>query len=48
LENISEYLAHERRDLVPRGEGEHFIRGVDTLREDVDRLEARLDLLTRA
>ncbi len=48
MANISEYLAHERRDLVPRNEGEQFLRGVDTLREDVDRLEARLDLLTRA
>ena len=48
LTNVSEYLAHERRDLVPRNEGEPFLRGVDTLREDVDRLEARLDLLTRA
>jgi len=48
LTNISEYLAHERRDLVPRNEGEQFLRGVDALREDVDRLEARLDVLMRA
>lgn len=48
LLNFSEYFAHESRDLVPRNEGEQFLRGVDTLREDVDRLEARLDLLTRA
>jgi ubiquinone biosynthesis accessory factor UbiJ len=48
LQNVSEYLAHERRDLVPRNEGDQFLKGVDTLREDVDRLEARLDLLTRA
>jgi ubiquinone biosynthesis protein UbiJ len=48
LENVSEYLAHERRDLIPRNEGDQFLKGVDTLREDVDRLEARLDLLTRA
>jgi ubiquinone biosynthesis accessory factor UbiJ len=48
LTNLSEYLAHERRDLVPRNEGDQFLRGVDVLREDVDRLEARLDLLTRA
>jgi ubiquinone biosynthesis protein UbiJ len=46
--NIAEFLSHERRDLVPRNEGEQFLRGVDTLREDVDRLEARLDFLTRA
>ena len=45
LENTAEYLAHERRDLVPRAEGDQFLRGVDRLREDVDRLEARLDLI---
>ena len=28
-------------DLVPRAEGDQFLKGVDTLREDVDRLEAR-------
>lgn len=48
LTNVAEYLAHERRDLVPRNEGEQFLRGVDALREDVDRLEARLDALMRA
>lgn len=48
LTNVAEYLAHERRDLVPRNEGEQFLRGVDALREDVDRLEARLDVLMRA
>ena len=46
--NVAEYFAHEKRDLVSRNEGEQFLRGVDTLREDVDRLEARLALLTRA
>lgn len=44
--NAAEYLAHEKRDLVPRAEGDQFLRGVDALREDVDRLEARLDVLT--
>jgi ubiquinone biosynthesis protein UbiJ len=43
----ADYLAHERADLVPRREGEPFLRGVDALREDVDRLEARLALLAR-
>ena len=43
----SDYLAHERRDLVPRREGEQFLRGVDALREDLDRLDARLALLAR-
>jgi ubiquinone biosynthesis protein UbiJ len=47
VRNAAEYLAHERRDLVPRGEAEQFLQGVDSLREDVDRLAARIDLLTR-
>jgi ubiquinone biosynthesis accessory factor UbiJ len=48
VRNVFEYLAHESGDLVSRNEGEQFLRGVDALREDVDRLEARLNLLTRA
>ena len=48
VQNVAEYFAHEQRDLVSRNEGEPFLRGVDALREDVDRLEARLNLLTRA
>jgi ubiquinone biosynthesis protein UbiJ len=47
LANVAEYLAHERADLVPRAEGEQFLRGVDALREDVDRLQARMELLAR-
>ena len=47
LENLGEYFGHERRDLVSRNEGEQFLRGVDTVREGVDRLEARLELLAR-
>jgi ubiquinone biosynthesis protein UbiJ len=47
VRNVAEYLAHERRDLVPRAEAEVFLQGVDRLREDVDRLEARLALLER-
>jgi len=43
--NVAEYLAHERADLVPRAEAEQFTSGVDRLREDVDRLEARINLL---
>ena len=45
VQNIAEYLGHERQDLVPRGEGEQFLRGVDALREDVDRLDARITRL---
>ena len=41
VRNVAEYLAHERRDLVPRAEAEDFYRSVERLREDLDRLEAR-------
>ncbi|MGH8138611.1 MAG: ubiquinone biosynthesis accessory factor UbiJ [Steroidobacteraceae bacterium] len=47
VRNVAEYLAHERQDLVSRSEADRFLRGVDTLREDVDRLGARLDVLVR-
>jgi ubiquinone biosynthesis protein UbiJ len=47
MRNAAEYLGHERRDLVPRGEADQYLQGVDKLREDVDRLAARIDLLTR-
>jgi ubiquinone biosynthesis protein UbiJ len=47
VRNVAEYLAHEQRDLVSRSEADPFLRGVDSLREDVDRLAARIDLLTR-
>jgi ubiquinone biosynthesis accessory factor UbiJ len=45
LRDVGEYFSHERGDLVSREEGEPFLRGVDELREDVDRLRARLELL---
>jgi ubiquinone biosynthesis protein UbiJ len=48
VRNVAEYLAHERRDLVPRAEAEDFYRGVERLREDLDRLEARAVLLSTA
>jgi ubiquinone biosynthesis protein UbiJ len=38
VQNVAEYVAHERGDLVPQAEAEVFL-------EDVDRFEARLDLL---
>ena len=47
LRDLGEYASHERADLVSRQEGEQFLRGVDGLREDVDRFEARLELLQR-
>jgi ubiquinone biosynthesis protein UbiJ len=48
VRNVAEYLAHERGDLVPRAEAEDFYRGVERLREDLDRIEARARLLENA
>jgi len=42
--NVGEYLTEEGRDLVPEAELEVFHSGVDRIREDVDRAEARLAL----
>jgi ubiquinone biosynthesis protein UbiJ len=47
LRDVGEYFSHERGDLVSREEGEQFLRGVDALREDIDRLEARITLLAQ-
>ena len=47
-QNVAEYLAHERGDLVSRAEAEHFLRGVDQLREQFDRLDARLKQLEQS
>jgi ubiquinone biosynthesis protein UbiJ len=44
-DNVAEYLAHESRELVPRVEAQGYLRDVDVLREDVDRLQARIDAL---
>lgn len=43
--NVGEYLTHERHLLVSRAEGRAFLEGVDALREDVDRLAARVTQL---
>ena len=43
--NLGEYLTHERRVLVPQAEAREFIDGVDALREQADRLEARVKAL---
>jgi ubiquinone biosynthesis protein UbiJ len=48
VRNVAEYFAHETRDLVPRAEAEDFYRGVERLREDLDRLEARTRQLPAA
>ncbi len=44
-QNVAEYLQEESRDLVNTTELDEFLGGVDTLRESVDRLEARLTRL---
>jgi len=44
-QNVAEYLQEEGRDLPTRTEADEFIVGVDKLRDDVERLEARLSLL---
>jgi ubiquinone biosynthesis protein UbiJ len=43
--NVGEYFTHERRELVTRSEAGEFLDGVDSLREQVDRLEARVAAL---
>jgi ubiquinone biosynthesis protein UbiJ len=48
VRNVAEYLAHETGDLVPRAEAEDFYRGVERLRENLDRLEARARLIEQA
>jgi ubiquinone biosynthesis protein UbiJ len=47
VRNIAEYLAHERQDLVSRPEADQLLKGVDALREDVDRLDARISVLAQ-
>lgn len=44
-QNVAEYLQEEGRDLPTRVEADEFIVGVDKLRDDAERLEARLSLL---
>ena len=47
-ENIAEYLQEEGRDLVTKTEMEEFLRGVDGVRDGVDRVEARLKRLEQS
>lgn len=44
-QNVGEYLAHEKRVLVPRAEARQFLEQVDGLRERTDRLAARVKRL---
>ncbi|MDJ0938805.1 MAG: SCP2 sterol-binding domain-containing protein [Woeseiaceae bacterium] len=43
--NVREYLQEESRDVPSRYEVERFQKRVNTLRDDVDRLEARINRL---
>jgi len=42
VQTLADYLAHERRTLVPRAEAEHLTREIETLTEQLDRAAARL------
>jgi len=42
LQDTAEFLQHEAKQLPPSGAVEQFLDAVDTLRSDVDRLEARI------
>ncbi len=46
--NIREYVQEESRDVPSRYETDRFSSRVDALRDDVDRLEARLNRLDRS
>lgn len=43
--NAADWLAHERRALVPAPEAEHRYRQIEAAREQLDRLEARVQAL---
>lgn len=47
LQNAGEYLQYEARELPPQGTLNDFIDGVDTLRSDAERLEARVRRLQK-
>ncbi|MBK6598779.1 MAG: SCP2 sterol-binding domain-containing protein [Proteobacteria bacterium] len=48
VRNTAEFFAHESRDLVPKAEAEDLYSGIDRLREDLDRLDARIAQLDSA
>lgn len=45
-DNVAEYLLYETQAVVPADELERWARDVDMLRDDVDRLQARVNMLT--
>ncbi len=46
-ENVAEYLVHERQAFITRDDLETLARDNETLRDDVARLEARLNILAK-
>lgn len=48
LQNVSEYLQEEGREVPNHTEMNEFLRDVDKLRDDAARMEARLAMLERA
>lgn len=46
--NFAEYFAHETRDLVSAAEGRSLLQGIDQARDQVERLEARIELAAQA
>ncbi len=46
--DVSEYLQYETRDIASGPEIQHFNQQVDTIRNDVDRAEARIQRLKNA
>lgn len=47
LRNVAEYLAHERGHLVSRPEGRQLGMGIESVRDTIERLEARIDALEK-
>jgi ubiquinone biosynthesis protein UbiJ len=47
MQNVAEYLTEEAREVPTRTEADEFVSAVDKLRDDVERLEARLVLVAR-
>lgn len=43
---LADWLAHEKRELIPQAESEHQRRGIETLGEQLDRADARLAFAT--
>lgn len=47
VQNVGEYLQEEGRDVPNKTEADEFMHGVDVLRDDVERFEARLTRLEK-